>query len=90
MWVIGIAGKYRASPGPKEPICTKNNQLWISLVIEIKRERFIKALFLCLFIHRHISVDRSLQPLFYELYRKSKPCVHVHLSAWDKFIKPVD
>jgi hypothetical protein len=59
MWVIGIAAQYREFASAKEPFCTKNNQLWIDQAIEIKRERFIKALFLCLFLRRRFSVDKA-------------------------------
>jgi hypothetical protein len=60
------------------------------LTIEIKREKFIKALFLCLFLVRHLSVDKPLQPLFHLMYRGSKGCGLVAMRGLDKRLKPVD
>ncbi|CAI8959839.1 Secreted protein [Pseudomonas donghuensis] len=59
-------------------------------VIEIKREKFIKALFLCLFLVRHLSVDKVLQAFIYLMYRDSKPCGLPGMSVLDKRFKPVD
>lgn len=80
MWVIGIAAQYREFASAKEPFCTKNNQLWIDRVIEIKRERFIKALFLCLLLCNDKSVDKVLKPYVLVLYREIKGCVHLFMS----------
>ncbi|WP_232925322.1 hypothetical protein, partial [Pseudomonas synxantha] len=61
-----------------------------SQTIEIKREKFIKSLFLCLFLLRYFSVDRLLQTFIYNVYRGSKVCGHVPMRALDKYFKPVD
>ena len=61
-----------------------------SQTIEIKREKFIKSLFLCLFLLSLLSVDRSLQAFIFNMYRDSKPCVHVPMRALDNRFKPVD
>jgi hypothetical protein len=58
--------------------------------IEIKREKFIKALFLCLFLCTTLSVDKVLQAFIYLMYRDSKPCGLVAMSVLDKRFKPVD
>jgi len=81
MWVIGIAAQYREFALAKEPFCTKNNQLWIASVIEIKRERFIKALFLCLLLGNTLSVDKALQACIDNVYRKIKGCDQVPFSS---------
>jgi hypothetical protein len=61
-----------------------------SQTIEIKREKYIKSLFLCLFLLSLLSVDRSLQPLIHVVYSDSKVCGHVPMSGVDKCSKPVD
>jgi hypothetical protein len=58
--------------------------------IEIKREKFIKALFLCLFLCTTFSVDKALQASIYLMYRDSKPCGLPAMSVLDKPFKPVD
>jgi hypothetical protein len=80
MWVIGIAAQYREFGSAKEPFCTKNNQLWIDSVIEIKRESFIKALFLCLLLCTLRSVDKPLRATYLLMYRGIKGCVHLAMS----------
>ncbi|CAI8996465.1 hypothetical protein EMIT0357P_80161 [Pseudomonas marginalis] len=61
-----------------------------SQTIEIKREKFIKSLFLCLFLLGNVSVDRSLQAFIYNVYSDSKVCGHVPMRPLDKCFKPVD
>jgi hypothetical protein len=58
-------------------------------IIEIKRERFIKSLFLCLFILSLFSVDRSLQAFIFNMYSDSKVCGHVARRGVDNRSKPV-
>jgi hypothetical protein len=61
-----------------------------SQTIEIKREKFIKSLFLCLFLLTYLSVDRFTQPFIYVVYSDSKVCGHVPMRPLDKCSKPVD
>jgi hypothetical protein len=60
-----------------------------SQIIEIKRERFIKSLFLCLFILSLFSVDRFIQPFIFNVYSDSKVCGHVAMRPLDNRCKPV-
>jgi hypothetical protein len=46
-------------------------------------ERFKEALFLCLFLCTHLSVDKVLDPLFGAVYREIKPC-------YPSAIRPLD
>jgi hypothetical protein len=56
----------------------------MSGAIETIREKFIKALFLCLFLCTSLSVDKTLQPMYSRLYSDSKPCAALALRALDK------
>ena len=76
-----IRDRYREFALAKDPFCTKNNQLWIASVIEIKRERFIKALFLCLLLGNTVSVDKALQACIDNVYRETKGCDQVPVSS---------
>jgi hypothetical protein len=53
---------------------------------EIKEEKFIKALFLCLFLCTALSVDKPLQALNYVMYREIKPCGWSGLRGMDNVI----
>jgi len=54
--------------------------------IEIKEEKFIKALFLCLFLCTALSVDKPLQAMSYAMYREIKPCGWSAMRALDNAI----
>jgi hypothetical protein len=57
---------------------------------KLKREKFIKPLFLCLFLLSHDSVDKTLQAFIFKLYRESKPCANLAVRLLDNQCKPVD
>jgi hypothetical protein len=63
MWVIGIAAQYREFASPKEPFCTKNNQLWIDPIIEIKERDLLKLCFYVYFYTRGFLWIKPRGPL---------------------------
>ncbi|AEA72205.1 Hypothetical protein PSEBR_m1754 [Pseudomonas brassicacearum subsp. brassicacearum NFM421] len=57
---------------------------------KLKRKKFIKSLFLCLFLLSHLSVDNVAQAFIFNMYRDSKPCGQVAMRGLDNRCKPVD
>jgi hypothetical protein len=57
---------------------------------KLKRKKFIKPLFLCLFLLSLTSVDKALKAFIFNMYRDSKPCGQVRLRGLDNRCKPVD
>jgi hypothetical protein len=87
---LSQVGKYRDFALSKEPFAQNLTSCGELAVKKIKRKKFIKSLFLCLFLLSTLSVDNVPKAFIFNVYRDSKPCGHVPLRGLDNRCKPVD